>query len=121
MSWITVLLLAALIAVVATGGLVILSYNNELGRTRAAASSGALIANTTAGPIEYAEKGTGIPLLSIHGAGGGYDQGLANVAEFMGDGFRIIAPSSSGISARPSPLTSLRLRRPIPMRPSSTN
>jgi pimeloyl-ACP methyl ester carboxylesterase len=103
MSWIAVLLLAALIAVVAIGGLVFLSYNNELVRARNAASSGALIANTTAGPIEYAEKGTGIPLLSIHGAGGGYDQGLANVGEFMGDGFRVIAPSRFGYLSTPIP------------------
>lgn len=30
---------------------------------------------------------------AIHGAGGGHDQGLANVADLVGDDFRVIAPS----------------------------
>jgi hypothetical protein len=50
-----------------------------------------------------AEKGSGIPLLSIHGAGGGYDQGLANAAGFVGAGFRIIAPSRFGYLGTPVP------------------
>jgi pimeloyl-ACP methyl ester carboxylesterase len=58
---------------------------------RAAAAS-----NTDAGQIEYAEAGSGFPLLSIHGAGGGFDQGLANAAELAGEGFRIVAPSRFG-------------------------
>jgi pimeloyl-ACP methyl ester carboxylesterase len=66
-------------------------------------SRGARVANTSAGPIEFAEKGAGIPLLSIHGAGGGYDQGLANVADFVGDGFRVIAPSRFGYLGTPVP------------------
>jgi pimeloyl-ACP methyl ester carboxylesterase len=54
------------------------------------------MANTAAGPIEYAETGAGVPLLSIHGADGGFDQGLANVADLVGEGFRVIAPSRFG-------------------------
>jgi pimeloyl-ACP methyl ester carboxylesterase len=54
-------------------------------------------------PIEYGEQGVGIPLLSIHGAGGGFDQGLANAAELAGDGFRIIAPSRFGYLRTPVP------------------
>jgi hypothetical protein len=73
-----------------------LLYKNELGRACEAARRGSLVANTDAGPIEYAQKGAGIPLVSIHGAGGGFDQGLANAAEFVDEGFRIIAPSRSG-------------------------
>jgi len=64
-------------------------------------SQGARIAGTTAGPIEYAEKGAGIPLLSIHGAGGSYDQGLANVADLVE--FRVIAPSRFGYLGTPVP------------------
>ena len=64
---------------------------------------GARIADTIAGPIEYGEKGAGIPLLSIHGAGGGYDQGLANVGDLVGDGFRVIAPSRFGYLGTPIP------------------
>ena len=59
--------------------------------------------NTTAGPIEYAETGAGKPLLSIHGAGGGHDQGLSNAADLVGNGFRVIAPSRFGYLGTPIP------------------
>jgi pimeloyl-ACP methyl ester carboxylesterase len=66
---------------------------------------GGVIASTPAGPIEYAEHGTGIPLLSIHGAAGGCDHGLV-AADFAGDGFRVIAPSRFGYLRTPVPADS---------------
>jgi len=98
----TILLVAASVAVIGSL-LVFLAYNDEVGRARAAVGSGGRIASTAAGPIEYAEQGVGIPLLSIHGAGGGYDQGLANAAELVGEGFRVIAPSRFGYLGTPIP------------------
>jgi len=77
-------------------GAAIWAYKHELARARDAARRGGPVVETAAGAIEYAEKGAGVPLLSIHGAGGGYDQGLANAAELLGDGFRVIAPSRFG-------------------------
>jgi len=97
------LVVIAAVAVIVASGLTLLAYNDEVGRARAVVAKGGRIANTTAGPIEYAEGGAGMPLLSIHGAGGGYDQGLANAAEFVGDGFRIIAPSRFGYLGTPIP------------------
>jgi len=97
------LLLSAVAAVGAASALIFLAYNHELDRARTHATRGARIADTTAGPIEYAEKGAGIPLLSIHGAGGGYDQGLANVADLVSDDFRVIAPSRFGYLGTPIP------------------
>jgi 2-hydroxy-6-oxonona-2,4-dienedioate hydrolase len=91
------------IALIAAIGFISLSYHVEIGEARAAARSGGRIVDTTTGPVEYAERGTGIPLLSIHGAGGGYGQGLANAAEFVGDGFRVIAPSRFGYLGTPVP------------------
>jgi 2-hydroxy-6-oxonona-2,4-dienedioate hydrolase len=99
----TVLLPIALVAAVIASALIFLSYDADLSQARDVASRSARIANTSAGPIEYAEKGAGIPLLSIHGAGGGYDQGLVNVADFVGDGFRVIAPSRFGYLGTPVP------------------
>lgn len=90
------------VAIVAVG-VTLLLFRKELGRARDAARRGSLLAHTDAGLIEYAEKGTGIPLLSIHGAGGGFDQGLANAAEFADEGFRIIAPSRFGYLRTPIP------------------
>jgi 2-hydroxy-6-oxonona-2,4-dienedioate hydrolase len=76
-------LLTASLAIVGGSGLVFLSYNSDISRARAAVSNGAQVANTAAGPIQYSETGNGIPLLSVHGAGGGFDQGLANVVDLV--------------------------------------
>ena len=84
-------------------GAVFLRYQNEVGRARDAARRGSALIDTEAGPIEYAEAGAGVPLLSIHGAGGGFDQGLSLAAEFVSDGFRIIAPSRFGYLRTPVP------------------
>jgi pimeloyl-ACP methyl ester carboxylesterase len=96
-------LLAMSIAIVAAAGVAFLLYKNELGHMRDAVSRGSLVANLDMGPIEYADKGAGIPLLSIHGAGGGFDQGLANAADLVGEGFRVIAPSRFGYLRTPVP------------------
>lgn len=52
-----------------------LGYQNEIGRARDAARRNSELIDTDMDPIEYAEAGDGVPLLSIHGAGGGFDQG----------------------------------------------
>lgn len=79
-----------------------LQYRADLGRAEAA-TRGSSIATTALGPIEYAEQGEGTPLLSIHGAGGGFDQGLSNAADLIGAGFRVIAPSRFGYLRTPAP------------------
>ena len=55
------------------------------------------------GPIEFAEAGDGPAVLLIHGAGGGFDQGLALGETFLGDGYRVIAPSRFGYLGTPLP------------------
>ncbi len=97
-----VLLAAAFAAAAAAGG-VFVQYKNELGQARDAATRNSSIAATSAGPIEYAVEGAGIPLLSIHGAGGGFDQGLANAAGLSGEGFQVISPSRFGYFRTPIP------------------
>ena len=72
-------------------GVALFRYQNEVGRACAAARRRSALIDTDVGPIEPAEAGDGVPLLSIHAAGGGFDQGLALAAEFVGDGFRVIA------------------------------
>lgn len=96
-------LTAAILATTSLAGLVLWRYRAELGFRRRAAERGALIANTGSGPIEYAKRGTGFPVLSIHGAGGGHDQGLANAAGLVGDGFQVISPSRFGYLGMPVP------------------
>src|SRR5215204_6058991 len=48
------------------------------------------------GDIEYLVQGEGLPVLLVHGAGGGYDQGLLIADNYVGDGHRFIAPSRFG-------------------------
>jgi pimeloyl-ACP methyl ester carboxylesterase len=77
-------------------------YRREMRDIRAALGSGSRIAKTAAGPIEYAETGDGRPMLVIHGAGGGYDQGLF-VARDLSSRYRVIAPSRFGYLRTPVP------------------
>lgn len=95
-------LLFASVSVVATVAVIFL-YRREIGHARAAASRDGTIVDLDVGPIEYAERGAGAPLLSIHGAGGGYDQGLDNAAALVGEGYRIVAPSRFGYLRTPVP------------------
>lgn len=53
-------------------------------------------ADYCSGPIEYARVGQGSPVLVLHGASGGWDQGLACARDLVGHGFQVIAPSRFG-------------------------
>ena len=66
------------------------------------AHGSALIA-TRCGPIEYQEAGTGVPLLAVHGSGGGYDQGMAFAGALAHRGIRVIAMSRFGYLRTPMP------------------
>jgi 2-hydroxy-6-oxonona-2,4-dienedioate hydrolase len=96
-------LLVAVGVVAVAGASVAIWYGRDVAAARDRVSGGARTVDTASGQIEYAEHGSGYPLLSIHGAGGGYDQGLANVAELVGDSYRVIAPSRFGYLGTPIP------------------
>ena len=57
---------------------------------------------TACGPIQYTEFGDGAPMLIVHGAGGGYDQG-EYFAKLIGGNYRWIAPSRFGFLGSPVP------------------
>jgi pimeloyl-ACP methyl ester carboxylesterase len=61
----------------------------------------ARIMDTARGPVEYAERGQGPPVLCVHGGPGGYDQGLVMGEFFRVNGFKIIAPSRPGYLGTP--------------------
>ncbi|MDF0665557.1 MAG: alpha/beta hydrolase [Nitrospira sp.] len=48
------------------------------------------------GAIEFTRGGSGVPVLVVHGSGGGYDQGALLATAILGDGFNWIAPSRFG-------------------------
>ena len=54
------------------------------------------IMKTEYGNLEYAVRGEGKPILLVHGAGGGFDQGLWLGEICLENGYKFIAPSKFG-------------------------
>ena len=52
--------------------------------------------DTARGTVEYADTGTGAPVLYVHGSPGGADQSVLMSAFLVAAGFRVIAPSRPG-------------------------
>lgn len=88
-------------AVIAAGTYVV--YRSELRAIEHRVTAGSRIVETLHGPIEFASWGNGPPVLIVHGAGGGYDQGRLMADAFGDDGFHWIAPSRFGYLRTPLP------------------
>lgn len=84
-------------------GVIYPSYQRDIRHARERVSTGSQIAQTPCGPIEYAVAGDGPPILVVHGAGGGYDQGLDFGEPLAKIGFRVIAMSRFGYLRTPLP------------------
>lgn len=96
-------------AAAALGGLLAIGrFRAEMRRRAGRLEAGGTMFETGAGTIEATQIGTGPVALVIHGAGGGYDQGLALGTELFGTSHRIVAPSRFGY-----------LRTPVPADPSA--
>lgn len=96
--------LGSLAALAAAGGAwAYWQYRREIGPRRAQVRTNSRVIQTHCGPIEYATAGQGEPLLAIHGAGGGYDQGLWIARQQAKTGFWVIAPSRFGYLRTPLP------------------
>ena len=71
-------------------------YRHDLDAARARlAAVDRTVIETAFGAVEYAERGTGEPLLAIHAIFGGCDQALVSVDDLF-PGRRVIAPSRFG-------------------------
>ena len=92
---------AAAVGLLATAGF--RGFQREIHTARLRVSTGSLLADTASGPIEYAKQGDGKPLLVVHGAGGGFDQGLLFARGLAERGFTVIAMSRFGYLRTPLP------------------
>jgi pimeloyl-ACP methyl ester carboxylesterase len=95
-------MLAIVLVLLAAGVAIFVWFDHDLRLAREAISH-SQIAQTSVGPIEFAEQGAGLPVLSIHGAGGGFDQGLSFASDLLGTGYHVIAPSRFGYLRTPVP------------------
>jgi 2-hydroxy-6-oxonona-2,4-dienedioate hydrolase len=86
-----------LVAALAVGAITTyLAYARDMRATHERLAAGSQVVVTRHGSIEYTEWGSGPAVLVVHGAGGGYDQGVSIARAFGGDGFRWISPSRFG-------------------------
>lgn len=90
------------LAVVISGGLVYRQYRHDMTFAYQRVSTNGKMIETACGPIQYTEFGEGAPMLIVHGAGGGYDQG-EYFAKLIGGNYRWIAPSRFGFLGTPVP------------------
>jgi pimeloyl-ACP methyl ester carboxylesterase len=79
------------------------AYWRDIRQARERISIGSTVVETRCGSIEYGTAGEGRPVLAVHGAGGGFDQGLEIGAALAQSGVRLIAPSRFGYLGTPLP------------------
>jgi pimeloyl-ACP methyl ester carboxylesterase len=96
------LILAGLLAS-AAAALAYAAYRRDIGREFERISTGSQLIQTRCGPIEYASVGEGEPVLAVHGAGGGFDQGMDIAKGLAASGMRVIAVSRFGYLRTPLP------------------
>jgi 2-hydroxy-6-oxonona-2,4-dienedioate hydrolase len=91
-----------LVSVVALGAAAVFyAHVRDMRQIRARLATGSQIVQTARGPVEYAARGEGEPVLLVNATAGGYDQALLIGEMFVGDGFRLIAPSRPGYLRTP--------------------
>jgi 2-hydroxy-6-oxonona-2,4-dienedioate hydrolase len=83
------------------GVCVVWRFQTDIEQARARVAYGSTVVATRCGPIEYQEAGTGVPLLAVHGSGGGFDQGMAFAGNLANKGIRVIAMSRFGYLRTP--------------------
>jgi pimeloyl-ACP methyl ester carboxylesterase len=83
------------------------AYQGDVAAHRERLRGASQVIKTAAGAAEYSESGSGAPLLVVHGAGGGFDQGMELGEALAARGFRVVSMSRFGY-----------LRTPLPSDPS---
>ncbi len=98
-------LLVALVSLLVLGAIwSVATYRSDMNRAlERVAAYAPITVETPLGPIETVDVGDGFAVLSIHGTGGGYDQGYEMAADLARAGYRVIAPSRFGYLGAPVP------------------
>jgi pimeloyl-ACP methyl ester carboxylesterase len=92
-TWITL----SVVGILAIGvGATYWTFSHDMQLIRDRVSTGSQLVETRHGLLEYQVEGDGPPVLVVHGAGGGYDQGLLLAHAYGKTGFRWIVPSRFG-------------------------
>lgn len=94
-------LIAVMLAIIAVPA--VMHYSTDMSIARARVTTGSKMLATPCTTMEYAVAGSGTPLLVIHGAGGGFDQGLAFARPLLAHDIQVIAPSRFGYLRTPVP------------------
>ena len=106
MSHRQILLVIFTVLVVGTGGVYAI-FVRDLATARARLVGRSKTMETSFGTLEYAVIGEGVPVLIVHGAEGGFDQGVDMTGALAGRGYQLIVPSRFGYlrSTLPGSLT----------------
>jgi 2-hydroxy-6-oxonona-2,4-dienedioate hydrolase len=96
--------LLALLAAGAAGAAVVAGlFRRDIGRAYERLAGRSQVVATPLGAVEFATGGDGVPVLVVHGSGGGFDQGELIAQAVLGKGLRWIAPSRFGYLRSPLP------------------
>lgn len=85
-----------LFAVLGLGVVIAIWFVVDTRRTYARIAGKSTVLPSPLGDIEFKRGGAGLPVLVIHGSGGGYDQGELIATTILGDSFEWIAPARFG-------------------------
>lgn len=98
-------LLVILLSIIVIGIVAVLArYQREISAARGRVNNlGSQVIETGCGQIEYARIGDGYPVLVVHGALGGFDQGLLTAKYLTEKGFQVISVSRFGHLRSPLP------------------
>jgi pimeloyl-ACP methyl ester carboxylesterase len=78
-------------------------FHRDLATAAKRATHGGAVLDTRCGPIQVQQAGQGLPLLMIHGSGGGHDQGMDFARPLAAYGIRVVAVSRFGYLHTPRP------------------
>lgn len=89
-------LVLLLLALVVIGAGIAIWFVIDTRRAYARITGNSALVSSPLRDIEFKRGGTGVPVLVVHGSGGGYDQGALIATAILGNGFDWIAPSRFG-------------------------